>query len=263
MSPAERADVIVDFSKLPVGSEVYLINEGPDEPFGGGTPGDAFAFADPNTTGQVMKFKVVELTSTDRSIDPALLQYLPTKKLGRAKEIRSVSLNELTSEVHDGPVEAALGTVQNGAGIPLAWMDEITENPKLNATEIWEIYNFTMDAHPIHIHEVQFEVVNREINSDMSPFFVPANPNIGEVRAPEPWETGAKDTVTAYPGEITRVKARFDIPGLYVWHCHIVDHEDNEMMRPYFVGNMNPFPWPDFMMNPSPGLAPQARKQPS
>ncbi len=55
------------------------------------------------------------------------------------------------------------------------------------------------------------------------------------IRPPEAWETGPKDTVIAYPGEITRVKARFDLPGLYVWHCHIVEHEDNEMMRPYRV----------------------------
>jgi FtsP/CotA-like multicopper oxidase with cupredoxin domain len=52
---------------------------------------------------------------------------------------------------------------------------------------------------------------------------------------PQPWELGFKDTVIAYPGEITRVKALFDIAGLYVWHCHIVEHEDNEMMRPYVV----------------------------
>jgi spore coat protein A len=80
-----------------------------------------------------------------------------------------------------------------------------------------------MDAHPIHIHLVQFQVVER----------VGAN---GTVRQPELWETGFKDTVIVYPGEITRVKARFDIAGLFVWHCHILEHEDNEMMRPYRVG---------------------------
>jgi FtsP/CotA-like multicopper oxidase with cupredoxin domain len=63
--------------------------------------------------------------------------------------------------------------------------------------------------------------------------------NIGALRPPEAWETGGKDTVIAYPGEITRVQSTFDIPGLYVWHCHILEHEDNEMMRPYCVGNMN------------------------
>jgi bilirubin oxidase len=103
------------------------------------------------------------------------------------------------------------------------WKDAITENPALGSTEVWEIYNFTADAHPIHIHEVEFEVVNRQ-------------PFEGSARAPEVWEGGFKDTVIAYPEEITRVKAHFDLPGLYVWHCHIVEHEDNEMMRPYFIG---------------------------
>jgi FtsP/CotA-like multicopper oxidase with cupredoxin domain len=85
-----------------------------------------------------------------------------------------------------------------------------------------------VDAHPIHIHLVQFQVVNRQ----------PLHG--GGVRHPEPWETGFKDTVIAYPGQITRVKARFDRPGRYVWHCHILEHEDNEMMRPYQVGRVPP-----------------------
>jgi FtsP/CotA-like multicopper oxidase with cupredoxin domain len=88
---------------------------------------------------------------------------------------------------------------------------------------MWEIVNFTVDAHPIHIHLIQFQVVER-VGVD------------GTARPPELWETGFKDTVIAYPGEITRVKARFDIAGLFVWHCHILEHEDNEMMRPYRVG---------------------------
>jgi spore coat protein A len=91
----------------------------------------------------------------------------------------------------------------------------------VGTTEVWEIHNFTVDAHPIHVHLVMFQVVNREDGQ-------------GQVRDPEPWETGWKDTVIAYPGEITR-KARFDVAGRYVWHCHIVEHEDNEMMRPYDV----------------------------
>jgi FtsP/CotA-like multicopper oxidase with cupredoxin domain len=58
----------------------------------------------------------------------------------------------------------------------------------------------------------------------------------GEIRPPEPWEAGFKDTVIAYPGEVTRIRAKFDVPGQFVWHCHIVEHEDNEMMRPYRIG---------------------------
>jgi bilirubin oxidase len=106
------------------------------------------------------------------------------------------------------------------------WSDPITENPQVHATEVWEIYNFTADAHPIHLHELQFEVVNRQI-------FLPT---LGQNMPPEPWETGFKDMVIAYPGEIARIKAKFDMAGRFVWHCHIVEHEDNEMMRPYTVG---------------------------
>jgi spore coat protein A len=62
----------------------------------------------------------------------------------------------------------------------------------------------------------------------------------GPVRPPEPTETGLKDTVIAYPGEVTTVRAKFDIPGRFVWHCHIVEHEDNEMMRPFDVGTVTP-----------------------
>lgn len=126
-----------------------------------------------------------------------------------------------------GPTAAMLGTVNpDGSGKGLMWMDPITENPMLGDTETWEIYNYTMDAHPIHIHLVQFQVVNRESET-------------GGVRQPEPTEIGWKDTVISYPGEITRVKMRFDLEGLYVWHCHILEHEDNEMMRPYYVGPIN------------------------
>ena len=98
-----------------------------------------------------------------------------------------------------------------------------TETPPLNRTEVWEMHNFTEDGHPIHIHQVQFQVVNRQ-------------PFGGAARPPEAGENGFKDTVVALPQEITRVKARFDIAGRYVWHCHIIDHEDNEMMRPMQVG---------------------------
>jgi FtsP/CotA-like multicopper oxidase with cupredoxin domain len=145
--------------------------------------------------------------------------------LGAATVTRQLSLNEVDSETIEGvgPESALLGTMADGTAVHLHWDDEITENPALNSTEVWEMYNFTQDAHPIHIHEVMFQVVNRQ-------------PFEGVSRSPESWETGYKDTVIAYPGEITRVKAKFDLPGLYVWHCHIVEHEDNEMMRPYRVG---------------------------
>ena len=115
-------------------------------------------------------------------------------------------------------------------------MDDVTENPAVGATEVWEIYNFTADAHPIHVHLVQFQVVNRQAWRPTRKGFPRTGHARGRPRPPEAWETGFKDTVIAYPGEVTRIKARFDTAGLFVWHCHIIDHEDNEMMRPYRVG---------------------------
>ena len=104
------------------------------------------------------------------------------------------------------------------------WSSDVVTNPALDATETWELWNYTEDAHPIHLHQVKFKVVEREVIG-------------GASRPPEPTEAAWKDSVIAYPGQVTRIKALFDIPGLYVWHCHIVEHEDNEMMVPYCVGD--------------------------
>jgi bilirubin oxidase len=240
MSPAERADVIVDFSSVPVGTEIYLINEGPDEPFAGGLPYEEFEPADPPTTGQIMKFTVIPLAGPDTSL-PANQLVLPAlTPLGAAMRTRKVALLEEGSEKfrHVGPRAAVLGTVDD-MGYPMMqmWSDPITENPGLGDTEIWEIYNFTVDAHPIHLHEIMFQVVDRQplMADEEGMAMVPAMLG-GPPLPPESWETGFKDTVIAYPGQVTRIKARFDLPGQYVWHCHIVEHEDNEMMRPYRVG---------------------------
>ena len=277
MGLAERADVIVDFSGLPDGTRVRMINTAPDAPFGGfpDTP------ADPGTTGQVMEFVVSSallqpsdpMTTSPYRLVPHAEAALPAGVGG----VRQVSLNEGESETlcvtedADGnivvagtppcpegsepfaPKEALLGLVDlmdpdAPAGIPLKWTDtsgvstavpvtmadgvtvkmvNVTENPTVGDTETWELYNFTEDAHPIHLHLVRFAVMNRQVIG-------------GAIRPAEPWESGYKDSVIAYPGEITRVKAVFDIAGLYVWHCHIVEHEDNEMMRPYVVSSPAP-----------------------
>jgi len=273
MGLAERADVLVDFHKLPDGTRVRMINTAPDAPFGGFPD----APADPSTTGQVMEFVVNSALlqpSDSATTSPYRLKPVAEPELGAATMTRQVSLNEGESETlcvdfdmagnlvevpgseppdclsggfPMGPKEALLGTVDltdpmNPVGNALKWTDttgvstpvivtlengamvpvNVTENPTVGDTEAWEMYNFTADAHPIHLHLVRFAVVNREVIG-------------GAVRPPEPWETGYKDTVISYPGEITRVKAKFDVAGLYVWHCHIVEHEDNEMMRPYVV----------------------------
>jgi FtsP/CotA-like multicopper oxidase with cupredoxin domain len=281
MGLAERADVIVDFSNLPDGTVITMINTAPDAPFGGfpDVP------ADPDTTGQVMQFVVKSALlqpSDPMTTSPYRLQPVAEGRLGDPDETRQVSLNEGESEEvcvdvdaagnvvqipgstpEDcllggepfAPKEALLGTVDLSGhepeGIALKWTDttgesfgvdvtlqsgdvvtvNVTENPTVGATEDWEIYNFTEDAHPIHLHLVRFEVIGRE-GIDGGPSIVG--------NAPQPWETGFKDTVISYPGEITTVRALFDLEGLYVWHCHIVEHEDNEMMRPYVVSAAAP-----------------------
>ncbi|RCG25836.1 bilirubin oxidase [Sphaerisporangium album] len=223
IAPAERADVIVDFTGVRPGTELYLINEGPDGAFNGDPHA---APADPSTTGQVMKFVVRDARGPDPSVPPDRLTLPPLTRLGPAGRTRRLALLERDSTVvrGAGPTAVLLGTV-DGRGKPSSrmWSDPITENPVVGATEVWEIHNFTPDAHPIHVHEIMFHVLDRR-RFDGGP------------RPPEPWERGYKDTVIAYPHQITRIVAHFDRAGLFVWHCHLLEHEDNEMMRPYRVG---------------------------
>jgi len=230
---------------------------GPDEPFGGGVPdtgsGGDFPAADPGTTGQIMEFRVVPAAAADPTTPPQFLQLPAIVPLPVETVTRPLALIEKMGLGYDGdgdpiegPIEALLGTVgpdvidpdiPAGVWTERKWMEPITENPSVGATEVWEFYNTTGDAHPMHIHEIVFEVVNREglvldANGDVEE---PVQPD-GAVTPAEPWETGFKDTVIAYPGQVTRVRAQFLNPGQYVWHCHIVEHEDNEMMRPFRVG---------------------------
>jgi FtsP/CotA-like multicopper oxidase with cupredoxin domain len=254
MGLAERADVIVDFTNVPLGNHV-LRNVGPDEPF---PDLDAdFEKSDPDTTGQVIQFRVVPALAPDSTTPPQFLVLPSITPLPAATVTRPLALIEKMGEGFEadgeeveGPVEALLGTVgpdsidparPAGVWTERLWMDPVTENPALGATEVWEFYNTTGDAHPMHIHETVFEVMNREglvLNTDgevLQPIQLDGN-----ITSAEPWESGFKDTVIAYPGQVTRVRLQFNTPGQFVWHCHIVEHEDNEMMRPYRIGPVQP-----------------------
>ena len=224
-APAERADVIVDFAAMPEGTELYLINEGPDEPYGGGTVNKDFPAANPKTTGQVMKLVVGSRTGPDTTTPPERLTLPAFEPLGAATRTRRLSLNEAEStRLPGGALREALLGVMTPSGKPqaLGWHDPVTEDPRVGDTEIWELHNATPDAHPIHVHEVLFQVIDRRR---------PGGPG----RPPEPEEGGFKDTVIAYPHSITRIKMRFGQAGRYMWHCHMLEHEDNEMMRPYQI----------------------------
>ncbi len=270
MGPAERADVIVDFTELPDGTAyVLMLNTAADAPFGGfpDVP------ADPATSGQVMKFSLIDDTDigegftepewlklrvperrddafTGRNIvavrDLALLEeesalvcarMRPNGNIVQDRDAIPDGSGNCVDKEHGnlrrsmpfGPQAAVLGTNGATGGTVQLWADPIRQNVATNTTEQWELYNWSADAHPIHLHLVKFKVVNRE------PF--DEDGNLLGPRPPELTERGWKDTVTAYPGEVTRVNATFDLPGLYVWHCHIVEHEDNEMMVPFCVGD--------------------------
>lgn len=244
MALAERADLIVDFTNVPTGDHV-LRNVGPDEPFGGGEPNLDFDSADPGSTGRILQFRVVPVLAADPTTPPQFLTLPAITPLPAATVTRHLALLEEMSAVHDGPAEALLGTVSGdpnttgGVWAKRLWMDPVTEDPAVGDTEVWEFYNATADAHPMHVHELAFEVLDRQaIAIDEEAGAVEVVP--GTVRPPEPWESGFKDTVVAYPGEVTRIRMQFLTPGQYVWHCHIVEHEDNEMMRPFRIGPVQP-----------------------
>jgi len=272
MGLAERADVIVDFSALAPGTVVRMINTAPDAPFGGfpDIP------ADPATTGQVMEFTVVTddlnvgegFTAPENLVlslpdpgDPAngpaiagardlalieeesILVCVTVKPNGTVEYDKKSTPDlanpgtcldkkgVLAASIPFAPKAAVLGTNGAGGGTVTLWSDPIATNPALGTTETWELWNWTVDGHPIHLHLVKFKVVNREA-------FDPLTGTLsGTVNPAEATEAGWKDTVIAYPGAVTRLNATFDIEGLYVWHCHIVEHEDNEMMVPYCVGD--------------------------
>ncbi len=227
LAPAERADVLVDFADPALAGQTLILRNDAPTPFPNGDP------VDPDTTGQVMAFRVARKKSPipDTRL-PAALRVPITPLPAKGARVRSLLLAEGEDEFRR--VKPLLGTVQDG---PLGWDAPITETPKRGDTEVWSIVNATPDAHPVHLHLVFFQVLDRQrFDTEQFAPGKPASLKLTGPRVPAlPEERGWKDTVIMYPGEVTRVIARFDMAGLYVWHCHILEHEDHEMMRPYRV----------------------------
>jgi spore coat protein A len=228
IGPAERFDVVIDFSDCD-GKSFSLINDAP-APY---TMGGQYLADD------VMLFKVTKVLSgkDDSTVPENLVSFEPLNPTYATRErLLLVSEKERASDGY--VITGLLGNAR--------WHEPITEDPKAGSTEIWSFINVTGDVHPLHVHLVQFQVLNRQA------FDVPTYQQTGKLiftgrpMAPESNERPAhKDTVKSYPGYVTRVIMRFDLPHgasvtpgeelLYVWHCHILEHEDNEMMRPYKV----------------------------
>jgi spore coat protein A len=150
----------------------------------------------------------------------------------RTPESQSVRERILTLSEHDDAAGNSMKMLLNESH----WDMPVTEKPTLGSTEIWSFVNLAGDAHPIHLHLVRFQVLDRRpfdlfaYNSDKSLVYT------GPAVLPDANELGWKDTVRADPGMVTRIIVKFEgFVGRYVWHCHLLEHEDNEMMRPYEI----------------------------
>jgi spore coat protein A len=207
LAPAERADLIVDFSAS-AGEQIVLNNDG----------------------RTVMQFRVAKprpSSARDTSVLPLALRPVPKIPESDAVQTRNLTLVEVDDEVMR-PVTMLLNNTH--------WNMPVTEKPVLDSTEIWNLINTTDDSHPIHLHLVRFQILDRR-SFDVSTYWMTGKLKFfGPPIPPEPSEAGWKDTVRADPAMVTRIIIRFEgYPGRYVWHCHILEHEDNEMMRPYEV----------------------------
>jgi len=215
LAPGERADLIVDFAGL-AGSNIVLKND---------------------TAITVMQFRVAkigsgnansrETNSRETGALPRSLRPVPKTAESAAVETRMLSLVEV-DDLKQRPVTMLLNNAH--------WDMPVTENPKLDSTEIWELINTTDDSHPIHLHLVRFQILDRR-SFDVAAYWTTGQLKYtGAPTLPDPGEAGWKDTVRADPAMVTRIITKFEgFTGRYVWHCHILEHEDNEMMRPFEV----------------------------
>lgn len=254
LAPAERADILVNYSDINPGTSVLLLNDA-NAPY---PIGDA---PDPDTVGQIMQFSVPLNACKIEHPDslPAKLNHMPKLKPDSPRRI-------LTTNAVIGPNGPTM-ILLNGQ----KWEANTSETPRVGSTEEWCIVNLAPVSHPIHLHLIQFQILNRqsfnaaeygtkwtEVNGtpplNQPTVEIPIEPYLtGDPVEPDVNEKGWKDTVRLEPGMITRIRVRFapqDIPSCYskpgknyfpfdphtgpgyVWHCHILDHEDNEMMRP-------------------------------
>ena len=240
--PANRQDLVVDFSDY-AGDSLLLHNNAP-VPFGGEVGPDV---DDAQSLPKIMLFEVEDCKTEDKSRIPNHLARIPKLHREDARKERELTLNETTDEYDR--LELLLGNREHPNG--LHWEDEVMEMPKAGTTEVWNFVNRTVDTHPMHMHLVQFQILGKrpydvdQYNQDV------ADGNLkpldqyytGDLISPNPENQGWNDTVAADPGYVTQVIAHFGeyqglfntYTGRYPWHCHILPHEDHDMMRPYKV----------------------------
>jgi spore coat protein A len=204
LAPGERADLVVDFAAHR-GKNILLRNAS--------TP--------------LMQFRVAAEEAKDSSALPQSLRPVARFKESDAAVTRTMTLVEVDSLLGDPIVHLLDGK---------RWHEPISERPALGSTEIWELLNLTDDAHPIHLHLVRFQILDRRPIEVSAMTYDKKLIYTADAVPPDANEAGWKDTVRATPGASTRIIVKFEgYTGRYVWHCHILEHEDNEMMRPYEV----------------------------
>ena len=245
ISPGDRYDVIVDFGGLPDGTVVTMKNTGPQNyfcNFDADCTGTEYVLPEEETIGSLMRFVVKHDLANpqgEQSTSPYDLSIQNQNAMGEASVVR-----DLLGGFSRGYDEPELANVNapsywlwfmglNGSKGPNpdnmvleTWADKITINPSLGSTEVWEMWSWSPNSHPVHLHQVGFEIIER------------VDANTKAVTPAYPWEQGMKDIVILYPGTLTKVKVHFDLPGKYIWHCHMVGHEDFEQMRPFCVGEI-------------------------
>jgi spore coat protein A len=204
LAPAERGDLIIDFAKL-AGQRVVLRSQ----------------------ALELMQFRVGARTTRVQRPMPAALRATPRLARAAAVTTRTLTLNN-----YEDPNTHMAMMLLNGT----YWYQPVTERPHLDSTEIWEFVNLTEDTHPIHLHMVRFQVLDRQ-RFDVDEYLMSGELNLlGASVAPSPNELGWKDTVQAHAGLITRIIVPFSgYAGRYVWHCHMLEHAGNAMMRPFDV----------------------------
>ncbi|MCL6590596.1 MAG: multicopper oxidase domain-containing protein [Firmicutes bacterium] len=250
LGPTERADILIDFSGLAPGTKVILQNTSPITAF------------DPNTTGQVMQFTVKNTPACPPCPLPPVLNTLPVLTPNRPTRYMTMRVNQV--------VTGGIKLLLNGQ----AFHAPASELPKIGSTEDWDLISLG-GTHAIHLHLIQFQVISRQaydtaryfadwgaLNGNTFPLTnptieLPVEPYLtGSPVPPEPYETGWKDTVRAIGNMVTRIRVRWApqelptgavVPGQnkfpinpfvgpgYIWHCHMLEHEDNELMRPLEV----------------------------
>jgi spore coat protein A len=203
---AERADILIDFTHY-AGQTIHLRTGALD----------------------ILELRVAKQPNPPTSLSsiPKSLRTVERIPESSATHTRTLTLHEYTDELAR-PMVMLINRKQ--------WHEPVSETPKLNSTEIWEFVNLTEDTHPMHLHLVRFQILDRRpfdptdylVNKKLR-FTAPATP-------PDANELGWKDTVQCPSGTITRIIVRFEgFTGKYLYHCHILEHEANDMMRPFEV----------------------------